>query len=558
MRSWNGHEIIENGGWSATLCALLGCLAILLGVVSEGVAQPAALIVLRPEGADVTSVSWLGTARAALEKQGVLLLDEAINAQRTHRPGLDSAPSPSRVAALEASAAALLEAAAYGRDAEVITRGTLELAAVEPELTQINRADAAASALLDICLLVVRAMLHAGDDASAAREAERCAWRVPDLSPHPDLHPPHVVALAAEARTGEVAVLRAAGLGSSGQACELRAQGRPLGGLPSAHTLVPGRYQIQVDCGQPGFVHEVELRARQTSTLEVALDLERRTGRSGGVLTYAVAQPADDLAGLWQLTVWLGVTELWVAYDQPQPTLALLRRSGAQLTVTGTRVLSASPAPQISEIASAVEALTCRGCAGGPELPPPLPPARIRAGLGLGAIGLAGVLTSWALLPVHNRLDDDLSALVYVDPAYEDKGHQLQRIDRSAVAVSSSGAALLVAASAIGLPTRRPQPWSPAMIATMAGLGAVSVALIVSGAMVLSRHEPLQPTACPMDQQCLRERTSPLGPMLLTQGLGLLSVPLTYTWRSWSERSQSVSLQASQTGITAWFRATSL
>jgi hypothetical protein len=275
----------------------------------------------------------------------------------------------------------------------------------------------------------------------------------------------------------------------------------------------------------------------------------------GGGLTYAAVRPADDLAGLEQLAHRLGVGELWIVGAEAQQPLTRLQIAGGGAVIMGSRALGAASSADPAAIEAAVRGLLCNGCSLAP-VRPPLSRARVRAALSLGALALAGMVTSWGLWGAHRQLEQQLSDLPIDDPAYADKLTKRERLDRAATATTSVGAALVVAASITGLPVRRPDAWSPAMIATMSSLSAAGLALIAGGAVVLSQHDQLVSTTCPDDVECLRRRAVvPLGPMLLTQGLGLLSIPLTYSLRALPPRRASVGLQAWSDGFVASLRS---
>ena len=137
------------------------------------------------------------------------------------------------------------------------------------------------------------------------------------------------------------------------------------------------------------------------------------------------------------------------------------------------------------------------------------------AGISVGVLGLAGIVTSWSYYDLRRQYRNVVSAGdPFFQPRYVASG-------KNAMLLNVSGTVLLSASVPLWLPEYSDAP-AVSWIAGGLGLTAVGV-----GAYLTASGEPCSRQRCPAGQP-----DSLLGPMVLVQSIPLLTVPVTYMQRS--------------------------
>jgi len=468
-------------------------------------------------------------------------------AERLRTEGHRGRRSGRTLALLRKDADAVFEAAAFGRDSEAISRGQLLLTGYRQEMDALGASDDAARAIADTCLFVVRALLHQLNVDGARVQARECARLVPDLVISKDVHPPEVEALFASVRSepplGRLSVRAET---SKATDCLVRLQGRPVAKLPATLDLVPGAYAVQAECEQVGFVRDVQIDPNLERQLDTAPELEASIRAEAVGFDYpdAPALAAPWRAGLALLLRWSRADEIWTLERRAGGMhIRLFQREGDELVELGERVVPALPADTLeSRVQAAVTSL------GGGNLKPEEPRSETSEAnqtlLTLAAISAIGgtlaIAGSWLAFARTSNLDAELETMTYDDSTYADV---LERRDtfRTLALVSTTAGSALVAGTALAwLPRNKSIPWWA--IAAGAG-GAVAAGF---GTVLWTQHGELETARCPDGEACLRPvSTVPLGPMLLTQGLALMSLPATYFVRGSASPAAAVDLRAS-------------
>jgi hypothetical protein len=493
-------------------------------------AREAAVIVLRQPARGLVPEHAQRTAERVIEQTGGLTtVNDATIASRLggklrRSPALE--PEVSEI--LERESGELLEAVAFGRDEEAIARGRAALRRESVRLTATNRSEANARALGDICLFVVRALMHRSDQSAARGQARECVRMIFDLDPSVSTHPPAVRTLVAEVRAEQLGRLSVTARGSLPPRCVLRIQGRRAGPIPVEVELVPGAYSLLVDCGAAGLVHEVVIhndrieRVTVAPRLEAALRLEKPTvlHSAQGVL----ALRTEDLSNLAE---WVAVSELW-ALERRGNSLAVTRWERAKDGFVPGSVISVALNPTDTldtRLATPLEQVLCTAgrCVETKQATGAPAPT---AGIVLGGLGVSLMLGSWIALKSYAELDSDLDELAFDDPRYAETHATRQAFGTVAIATAAGGSALFSLAAPLWLPRKPSIPvWGWAT-------GAVGVSGLVAGSALWLDRNGENPRLCPEGAECgPRPSTAPLAPVLVAQGASLLSIPLTYLIR---------------------------
>jgi hypothetical protein len=432
---------------------------------------------------------------------------------------------------LEREAAELLETVAFGQDDETIARGRAALRREKVRLVATNRSAPAARALADICLFVVRAQLHRSDVAAAKVQARECLRLAPDLQPSIQTHPPDVRTLVAAVRSESLGRLVVRVAAAPSRPCILYVQGRRAGVPPLEIELVPGTYALQADCGAPGLVHDLVVRSDRVTRMTIAPRLERALRlEQPAVLDADEGRNELQAEDLTRLAEWLVVRELWT----------LERRGGAlrmtrwQRTTQG--LVAASAIAERLEPAATLDkrmelAVGKALCAAGDCVPAdrsasaPMP----ALGIALAGAGVSAMLGSWIAYTQYRGLDADLDRMNVRELRYEEALNERDTFRNVALVSTGTGSALFAAAAPFWLPVERKPPW------WAWSTGAVGASAIGVGT-TLWLNQSLEATDCPPNAaDCTRKRSAvPLAPMLVTQGAGLLSVPLTFLIRGFA------------------------
>jgi hypothetical protein len=513
--------------------------------------QEVAVISLRREAEQPVPERALRALAKVIERSdGLTAVDSGVLTRRLAGrlrppPAVESGVSD----ALERESRELLEAVAYGRDDETIARGKAVIRREGVRLTATNRSEAASRALADICLFVLRALMHRSDESGARSQARECLRLVPDLTPPIETHPPQVRTLVAAMRSERLGRLAVAAVAPASRTCVLSIQGRRAGPLPVEIELPPGAYSIQADCGSTGLVREIVVRAGATERIAIAPRLERALRLERPTVLHleraSVPLEAEELA---LYAEWLAVSELWTL-ERRSSVLQVTRwerASGGLLEIQHARVVLEPAATLEDRLGAAAIRMLCVGVACGDADQPVRPPAPA-AGIALAGAGVAAMLGSWIAWNSFRELDDELAELDLDDPQYAETHSVRNTFGTIALVTTVGGSAMFAVAAPLWLPPRRDVPWWAWASGAAGGVGiGVGVALWID-------HRNLEPVECPPDVvSCGRFRsTVPLVPMLLTQGASLSALPLTYVIRNWTRSAEgALAVDFSRHGFT--------
>jgi hypothetical protein len=511
------------------------------------------VVSVEPKRGDPVPSEWPGMLRRALvARRDRNVLGATVLAERLRVEGRPARQSTRAPAALRKEADAVLEAAAFGHDSQAISQGRVLLGQYQRDIDALGASDDAARAIADTCLFVVRALLHQENSEGARLQARECAWLVPDLTMSADLHPPEVQALFASARSEQpLARLTVRAETSEATECVLRLQGRPVSRLPASLKLVPAAYTVQTECEHAGYVRELQLEPNELRHLETAPDLEAALQAQGAGLRYSNAPPlaAGRRPALALLTRWVRADELWTV-ERRGEAAAIRRfvREDEELVEIGGRLVPAAPAATFeSRVQAAVAAIDGGNLAAAAprrddsEATPTTPMIATAGAIG----GAFLVASSWFAFARTASLENELDTMTYDEPTYAAVLERRDIFRTLALTSSAAGSALVAGTAFAWLPQQDGIPWW-AFAAGAAGTLAASV-----GTVLWLQHGELATTRCPNGEVCARPRsTVPLGPMLLTQGLGLLSLPATYAVRGSRGASASIGLRASSTTLS--------
>jgi hypothetical protein len=496
----------------------------------------------------------------ALQKQRVVLLSlhDAHDRFLAHSR-LAQAPAPSDIDALAKEAHAAIEHVALGRTGAAQHSVQHIVALAERSLETLNRETRTARGLLDACLALVRASLHAGQRDEALDQAMRCRRLVPDLAPSDVAHPANVVGALAEA-DDQLRRMRVGSLSVSAvpeRGCEVFLNGRHLGHTPFTLDRAPaGAYRVQVECSGEGSgrVHVVELgddpvQLTVDSGFDAAIQAEPRLwlryasdDAARGDLVRHAAQlgrevHAEDVVLVGRVAGALTVLRVQPQHERLLAGTELAGSQPAQLThaaeaLTQARFESLDPAvfrprplpePAQSAVPAAVasQPTPARPATSPSDAAPAPPSARpeassspglIAAGGVLAGLGAAGLATGFGLyahsVTLRHRAEQGEAGSPPQQQA-QSKYEDFRLLPLAGVA----GSALLTAAVPMLLPKRPPRHvagWVGGALAGAAGIAAIAAGTVVT----------------------IRNDEGVLGGLLISAGVPLLTIPVTQLVRS--------------------------
>ena len=503
-------------------------------------------------------------------------LDEALDARglgappfmssrQTHEQRGPMSRSDAAWTALKDSAHAVLESLVYGADADALRVGRVALTEASSQLPLLGARAETAQDLGDLCLLLVRAELHAGHEPGADALALECLRLVPDLSASPQRHPESVIALLARTRAEALprhgAALAVDLRGGAIEPCITRIQGRPIGSFPLAGTRVaPGEYYVQVDCGDgAGRVHRVEVHAGETLQLAVSPSLERVASFHASFVQLQYpsgdAHTARRVLDAIALPSWLELDTVWLVKVEADgtTTLFVLRaRANREAELVGPVAIAYDPTGiSPTNMANAVSLLldpedTTARSARAPAASTSTP--RRRAAIGVGVVGGAAVIASWALLGRWLRLDAQLGQREALDGSYASAAAKRDDLMLPALLTGATGYGLVLSSTVVWLPERATTPWW----AWLAGGAGLTVA--ATGTWLWVEDGSLERDRCVGDPCQRTRRTLPLAPLLVMQGATLLGLPVIYGSRAlFRAHTTTVSWRGSELTVSGRF-----
>ncbi len=419
---------------------------------------------------------------------------------------------------------------------------------------ELNREAARARQVLDTCLFMVRSFLETDDAPRAARQARQCRQLVPRVEPSHALHPPEVRELLQRV-DHELAGAPASSLEvrSVPGGCTVRLNGLELGTTPyTVQELLPGEYRVQVECEaeRRGRVHRLTLEEGET-VLEVDALFERAIRSAPGIaLAYPDANEADGhrFAHALALARVLDVAEVWLV--TPAGGGAAIDRIDAR-TARVVASVTSDEAGLEDAVAALREGESVR-IAGGRRTeavawqppgsgadwsPGPAPTERRPAhdeagvsagawvGLGLSAVGLAGLAAGWGAYAERVTRGDRLAVALPTDPDYLDRQSRWSDARPGVLLFPAAGAAALSAAVPLLLPAEDGVPW------WAWASGGVGTAVAATGLGLALAAAPCS-TAQRQDQPCVDEaHRRDLGLLVSMHGAPLLAMPITYLLR---------------------------
>lgn len=166
---------------------------------------------------------------------------------------------------------------AVGRQDHAAARSAIgtAMAYARERLEILNRNDALAATLINLCLLTPRVLVDQGASRQlVVLETMECRKLVPHVAPSEQDLVPEVLSALKEAdrhmSTLAPATLQVNTAASNN--CSVLLNGHPVGKVPLSTAVTPGTYLAQVECAQQrpgtGFVHEITLSGGKTTVLE--------------------------------------------------------------------------------------------------------------------------------------------------------------------------------------------------------------------------------------------------------------------------------------------------
>ena len=434
------------------------------------------------------------------------------------------------------------------------------LAPIDKDLDAYNDDAETATQVYNICLLKVRALLEEGKADQAYRYSLKCRRLVPDAKPSTHLHPPEVVALVMQAdsdlHTQPHSTLN---VRSSEPSCTVFLNGRRAGQSPFRSGPLPGgSYSVKLQCPYTGEsrVHRVHLgadpvtiridqrfdRSLTTDGASVGLsyntlgavrslllqDLAMLAQRIHASEVFIVTAETPDLVRLDRYVPARNeiVASVWLRLkDQPSETIndaldlamnALIHERS--LDLSAGHVMETSPWQTEPSDGQAAEGHDHRA------FPVATP---LWLGIGLGAVGVAGLGTGWILQQQYSSANGEQS-----------RGwHWL---------AGGIGAASLSSALPFLLPAEPGVPWWAWVSGAVGlGLGVYGTYGALLGGGCAERYT---------DGSCQTDETNTgLGDMMILSAIPLIAVPITYLLRpvfGSDESSPSLNVQASTTNFS--------
>lgn len=276
-----------SGGALVLWAAVISFFALLASVAHAQDAGGWVVVVASTEDAGDAASRAAARAQDHLQSAGQRVLtgpalDQRIAAS-VSRPFAPLTPAESSQLTTVTEAAA--QQVMYGDDDGTVRSATAAIAGLEDRLAAVGRDDGAARRIGDLCLYAVRAHLHARAPDAARRQVRECLRVSPDINPSPAAHPAEVRRLVEEQRSAlPLDGVRLQMEITTAEGCRVRVQGRP---LQLGVALPPGRYQVQVECGdEAGRVHDLALAPNATFAVDASLDAAL-ANRDGLTLRYA-------------------------------------------------------------------------------------------------------------------------------------------------------------------------------------------------------------------------------------------------------------------------------
>lgn len=428
-------------------------------------------------------------------------------------------------------------------------------------IEELNRDPARATRVFDTCLYQVRAVLATESKSSARSAARECRQLVPRAEPTPRMHPPAVTDLLREMDALQARQTGALRVESTPSGCPARLNGVLLGETPvSIGEFFPGRYRVQVECNsdERGRVHFVTVGAGRAERRVDARFDDSIVTRPALRLSYADprARQEHGAADARHIAreVAAGSVVLLSRPDAATVQLELFETAGdSSAPAAFVKVPSGPTGPSKSDLASAARALTSGECMdftsaapvmlrcpddepvaaakrkAAPVLEGRRPRGQFVAGVTLASLGLAGLVTGYALVfPRKNAAEDWLR-----DTTDTTAQEQWLNLRNGIIASASVGSAALVTAMPLALPERIKTPWW-AWTAGVIGLGlaGTSVALGVTAPEAPNADCDKSTTDFNVAAACIQhsERTTYAVLTGLTAA-PLITMPLVYLFR---------------------------
>ncbi len=500
---------------------------------------------------------------------GVWSSDRAVSAFRERGSAAPPEVSESETEAWAARSQQALQSLALGDYPTALSELEETLAFSHSKLVTLNRDPELAKTVLDTCLYLVRVRAETGDEAGAVHQARECVRIVPSATPARRMHPPAIVDLYEQAAAPGPERASTLLVESEPSGCALRVNGVPAGETPSQLTeLYPGRYQVQAECepGTASRVHTVDVPRGSTNIFIFA-----RFARSVHTVplvhlrydtppeTLRLARDAREVARA------LPASTVVVASVAGEDVLELRVVTGRKADAAMARVGMSADGPSDAAVVQATEALLAGECwdftrdeplrldcrtgepvvVAGTERPGDKPgrvgPPRGQfvAGVTLGSVGAASLLTGYGLLIVRRSAGDDWLS----DPGSLAEHDKWLNLGTAVVVTGSAGSAMLVTAMPLVLPYKRKTPWW-AWLSGGLGVGFAAGSIV---AAVLA--DPKPPQSCSVNnlnpEPCTnRARQTDLAIMLGVTAAPLLTMPLVYLFRK-SEKKLAAELSPS-------------
>jgi len=529
-------------------------LALVIALTSVGArAQGSWAVVVAAVGDDdaaVRRVADIASVRLRAHGAAVVDVERATRAVEASL-GRQAEPLPEDLARRLATAAdAILEHVAFGRTEQASDEAAPLFDLADEHLAAIGTDDAARAHLGNICLFLVRALLHDEREPEARMRALECV-RFPSVEPDPQLHPANVRDFFGAMRADVTSEPHGTLAIGADPGCTVRVNGVALGETPFERPVPPGRYDVQVACGSDGAprVRRVDVPRGGRAALHFDPGLAvRLVARDGLLLRYEdhAARDARLRADARSLGRLLDVTNVLVVSVRDE-VLSLLRVSvdEHEARVVASAELPADPAPTADRVGAAVTALLE---AGGPVPGPSGSEADGPSALGLvlGGVGLLGLVTSWILYGTWLGEQRQVDALDPVANAGDLASAIDARDDRGAlvVAIGGASAAVLTVAVPMLLPTSDGVPWW-SWLAGAVGLAATTLGIVHTAR---DSQDVDRDLASDGTERNLPIRTIPLGPLVAMHGAPLIAMPITHLIRGATESETNAAAAVSRDG----------
>jgi hypothetical protein len=543
------------------LAYLFFCLS--LGVPAGASAQPRTVLVLPWSLADADAATLAARAESvagAISTGDLSAISIADARTRFEEHGSAEPPTMSdsdldhwlalsRLAVRHLAHADYAAAAATLREAQALS---------EPAAAELNREESRARQVLDTCLYDVRGLVETEDPRAEARALE-CRRLVPRIAPSPYQHTPEVVELMTRIdRRLAAAPPGSLRLESVPTGCRVRLNGILLGETPFiSEDLATGEYRAQIECGAEGEapthrgrIHRIRLsEGASTVRIDVRFDSSVRTDTALR-LVYASQAEADGhrLEDAVTAASTIGAGEVWLV--SPDATDADVIRID-RVRVSDSVVLASVRTHASSELPGAVAAVSRgasedrtgatpapmavwgarEGSDGGSDssaLPQAASAGRadweIWMGIGLGAVGIGGYVTSFVLVSNAQGYGHLATQPLITDPDYLSRRDQWTSRELPALAVGWAGGLLVTAALPFVMSDEAGTPWWSWVI------GGVGLAAVGAG-VAIALTAPTCGINRPTDACVAGTALADDGSAIASLGAPLLAVPFVYLIR---------------------------